>query len=250
MAQPWPWRPVRSFLPLPAAAQQITFMTGPQGGSWIPLGGALKSVWETAVPGLQIQQHARAPASRTSAASTRARRRSASRHSSTTVDGVEGRAPYPKKVTKVCQVANLYPQYFQVVALNGREDQIVRRPQGQVARDTAEGQHRRDRSRTTVLQAERHELPVARQGGAFRVHIRTPSRHGEGRPRAGVYARHHHPCVRGDGPCECPRRGSSCRWTEQMVNAHAQDQPRLLSRRRSPRPNTYPKQDKPVDVIA
>jgi TRAP transporter TAXI family solute receptor len=38
-------------------------------------------------------------------------------NSSTTVDGLEGRPPYPKKVTKVCQVANLYPQYFQVVAL-------------------------------------------------------------------------------------------------------------------------------------
>src|SRR5205823_1786617 len=38
-------------------------------------------------------------------------------NSSTTVDGVEGRAPYPKKVTHVCQVANLYPQYFQVAAL-------------------------------------------------------------------------------------------------------------------------------------
>jgi TRAP transporter TAXI family solute receptor len=38
-------------------------------------------------------------------------------NSSTTVDGIEGRAPYPKKVTKVCQVANLYPQYFQVAAL-------------------------------------------------------------------------------------------------------------------------------------
>jgi TRAP transporter TAXI family solute receptor len=38
-------------------------------------------------------------------------------NSSTTVDGLEGRAPYPKKVTKVCQLANLYPQYWQVVAL-------------------------------------------------------------------------------------------------------------------------------------
>src|SRR4029079_4515810 len=28
-----------------------------------------------------------------------------------------GRAPYPKKATRVCQLANLYPQYFQVVAL-------------------------------------------------------------------------------------------------------------------------------------
>ena len=26
----------------PATAQQVTMMTGPQGGSWVPLGGALK----------------------------------------------------------------------------------------------------------------------------------------------------------------------------------------------------------------
>jgi uncharacterized protein len=38
-------------------------------------------------------------------------------NSNTTVDGIEGRPPYPKKVSKVCQLANLYPQYFQVVAL-------------------------------------------------------------------------------------------------------------------------------------
>jgi hypothetical protein len=38
-------------------------------------------------------------------------------NSSTTVDGMEGRPPYPKKVSKVCQLANLYPQYFQVVSL-------------------------------------------------------------------------------------------------------------------------------------
>jgi len=31
-------------------------MTGPQGGSWIPLGGALKGMWEKNVTGLQIQQ--------------------------------------------------------------------------------------------------------------------------------------------------------------------------------------------------
>ena len=40
----------------PAAAQQVTFMTGPQGGSWIPLGGALKGMWEKNIPGLQITQ--------------------------------------------------------------------------------------------------------------------------------------------------------------------------------------------------
>jgi TRAP transporter TAXI family solute receptor len=38
-------------------------------------------------------------------------------NSSTTVDGIAGRPPYPRKVTNVCQLGNLYPQYFQVVAL-------------------------------------------------------------------------------------------------------------------------------------
>ena len=32
-------------LAFPAAAQQLTFMTGPKGGSWIPLVGALKGMW-------------------------------------------------------------------------------------------------------------------------------------------------------------------------------------------------------------
>jgi uncharacterized protein len=38
-------------------------------------------------------------------------------NSITSVDGAAGRAPFPKKTEKVCQLANLYPQYFQVVAL-------------------------------------------------------------------------------------------------------------------------------------
>ena len=42
-------------VPVMVAAQQVTMMTGPQGGSWIPLGGALKGMWEKAIPGLQIQ---------------------------------------------------------------------------------------------------------------------------------------------------------------------------------------------------
>src|ERR671911_505414 len=45
-----------AMLAVPAAAQQVTFMTGPQGGSWIPLGGALKGMWEKSIPGLQITQ--------------------------------------------------------------------------------------------------------------------------------------------------------------------------------------------------
>jgi TRAP transporter TAXI family solute receptor len=102
---------------LPVAAQQVTMMTGPQGGSWIPLGGALKHMWEGAIPGLQIQQQPGAGIANVRGVDE-GKAQIGFANSSTTVDGIEGRPPYPKKVTKVCQVANLYPQYFQVVALS------------------------------------------------------------------------------------------------------------------------------------
>lgn len=99
----------------PVAAQQVTFMTGPQGGSWIPLGGALKGMWEKEIPNLQIQ-----PTPGAGIANVRGIDEGKAQigfgNSSTTVDGIAGAAPYPRKVTKVCQLANLYPQYFQVVA--------------------------------------------------------------------------------------------------------------------------------------
>ena len=101
---------------LPAAAQQVTMMTGPQGGSWIPLGGALKHMWEQAVPGLHIQQTPGAGIANVRGVDE-GKAQIGFANSATTVDGLAGRPPYQKKVTKVCQVANLYPQYFQVAAL-------------------------------------------------------------------------------------------------------------------------------------
>jgi len=107
---------VGSLFALPASAQQVTFMTGPQGGSWIPLGGALKGMWEKEIPGLQIQQTPGAGIANVRGIDED-KAQIGIANSATTVDGLEGRKPYPKKVTQVCQVANLYPQFFQVVAL-------------------------------------------------------------------------------------------------------------------------------------
>jgi TRAP transporter TAXI family solute receptor len=108
---------IAAAIAFPVAAQQVTMMTGPQGGSWIPLGGALKHMWEGAIPGLQIQQQPGAGIANVRGVDE-GKAQIGFANSSTTVDGIEGRPPYPKKVTKVCQVANLYPQYFQVVALS------------------------------------------------------------------------------------------------------------------------------------
>jgi TRAP transporter TAXI family solute receptor len=103
-------------LAAPAAAQQVTFMTGPQGGSWIPLGGALKGMWEKSIPGLQITQTPGAGIANIRGVDE-GKAQIGLANSNTTVDGIAGRPPYPKKTTNVCQLANLYPQYFQVVAL-------------------------------------------------------------------------------------------------------------------------------------
>ncbi|RPI41748.1 MAG: TAXI family TRAP transporter solute-binding subunit [Betaproteobacteria bacterium] len=100
----------------PVAAQQVTFMTGPQGGVWVPLGGALKGMWEKAIPGLQVTAIPGAGIANVRGVDE-GKAHIGFGNTSTTVDGLAGRPPYKKKVTKVCQVANLYPQYFQVVAL-------------------------------------------------------------------------------------------------------------------------------------
>jgi len=100
----------------PAAAQEVTFMTGPQGGVWVPLGGALKGMWEKAIPGLSVTATPGAGIANVRGVDE-GKAQIGLANSSTTVDGLEGRKPYPKKVTKVCQMANIYPQYFQVIAL-------------------------------------------------------------------------------------------------------------------------------------
>ena len=95
-------------------ANSYRLMTGPQGGVWVPLGGALKNLWENAIPGLSIQTLPGA-----GIANVRGIDEDKAEigfgNSISTVDGVNGAEPYPRKTTNVCQLASLYPQYFQVV---------------------------------------------------------------------------------------------------------------------------------------
>jgi TRAP transporter TAXI family solute receptor len=99
-----------------AMAADLRLMTGPQGGVWVPLGGSLKNMWEKAIPGLTVQ-----PLPGAGIANVRGIDEGKADvgfgNSITSVDGINGAPPYPQKVTKVCQIANLYPQYFQIVAL-------------------------------------------------------------------------------------------------------------------------------------
>lgn len=96
-----------------AQAQQVRLMTGPQGGSWYPLGGAIANIGEKA--GLKVQVLPGAGIANVKAVQA-GKADLGFANSISTVDGVAGRAPFTEKATNVCNVATLYPQYFQVVA--------------------------------------------------------------------------------------------------------------------------------------
>ena len=99
---------------VPAAAAELKLMTGPQGGVWVPLGGQLKDLWEKAVPGLAVQSLPGA-----GIANVRGIEEGKTDvgfgNSISTVDAVAGRPPFTKPHANVCNIATLYPQYFQVV---------------------------------------------------------------------------------------------------------------------------------------
>ena len=107
-----------------ADAIELKFMTGPQGGSWIPLGGQLKDLWEKAIPGLTVNQ---APGA--GIANVRGIEEGKTEigigNSISTVDAIAGRAPFNKPHANVCNIATLYPQYYQfVVPVNSGIDSI------------------------------------------------------------------------------------------------------------------------------
>ncbi|NIO43448.1 MAG: TAXI family TRAP transporter solute-binding subunit [Burkholderiales bacterium] len=96
--------------------ERIKFATGPQGGSWYPLGGAIKNLIENNVEGARIQNLPGAGIANVKAVES-GQAQIALANSVSTVDGINGRPPFTEKVTNVCNVATLYPQFFQVVTL-------------------------------------------------------------------------------------------------------------------------------------
>ncbi|KQZ02583.1 C4-dicarboxylate ABC transporter substrate-binding protein [Pseudolabrys sp. Root1462] len=98
----------------PAAATDIKLMTGPQGGVWVPLGGQLKDMWEKAVPGLNVQSLPGAGIANVRGVDE-GKADVGFGNSISTVDGLKGNAPFTKPTSNVCNVATLYPQYYQLV---------------------------------------------------------------------------------------------------------------------------------------
>lgn len=101
---------------MPAAAADLKLMTGPQGGSWYPLGGAIKNLVEKSMAGSSVQVLPGAGIANVKAVET-GKAELGFANSVSTVDAINGKPPFESKAGNVCNVATLYPQYFQVVTL-------------------------------------------------------------------------------------------------------------------------------------
>jgi uncharacterized protein len=97
-----------------APADELKLMTGPQGGAWVPLGGQLKDLWEKASSNLSVQALPGAGVANVRAIEE-GKADAGFGNSISTVDAVRGNPPFQKPHANVCNIASLYPQYFQVV---------------------------------------------------------------------------------------------------------------------------------------
>jgi uncharacterized protein len=101
-----------------ASAENLRLMTGPQGGSWYPMGGAIKNVVEQALPDTSIQVMPGAGIANVKAVEA-GKADIAFANSVSTVDAINGNPPFDEEATNVCNLATLYPQYFQIVTTEG-----------------------------------------------------------------------------------------------------------------------------------
>ena len=100
-----------------AQKMDLKLMTGPMGGSWYPLGGAIGEAIQKEIPGVTVAVMPGGGVANVEAVELGKCELGFS-NSSSAVDGLNGRAPFKKKVESVRQLANLYAQYFQMVVVD------------------------------------------------------------------------------------------------------------------------------------
>jgi len=104
-------------VPFGAFGQQkveLKMMTGPMGGVWYPLGGAMADALQKEIPGATLSVMPGGGIANVEALET-GKCDICFSISSSGVDGVLGMPPFKKKMENMRQLANLYPQYFQMV---------------------------------------------------------------------------------------------------------------------------------------
>jgi TRAP transporter TAXI family solute receptor len=98
---------------LPAAAEDITFMTGPAGGSWYPLGGAIKNILEEEVADLDVTIRPGAGLINLKGVSGGKAEMGWSLVMSA-VDGINGNEPFDAPLKDICNLGSFYDNYLQV----------------------------------------------------------------------------------------------------------------------------------------
>lgn len=100
-----------------ATAGELRIMTGPQGGSWYPLGGAIAEILKKEVPGTTASVLPGAGIINIQGVES-GRTEVGFGNSVSTVDALAGREPFKTPVKNIRQLGTLYMQYFQVVVLD------------------------------------------------------------------------------------------------------------------------------------
>lgn len=100
---------------VPATAQtKLTYFTGPTGGSWIPISGALTSVWQRAIPGLSIENRPGAGLINMKAIEE-GKAEIGMGNMISTVDALAGKGQgITQPYKNICHLASLYPQVQQI----------------------------------------------------------------------------------------------------------------------------------------
>lgn len=101
----------------PAASKDLVFMTGPAGGSWYPLGAALQNILQEEIDGMKVDI-------RPGAGLINIRGVAEGKadlgwgNVISTVDAINGNAPFKGKVQNLCNMASLYNNSAQLVVVN------------------------------------------------------------------------------------------------------------------------------------
>jgi len=106
-------------LPFGVFAQEkfdLKMMTGPMGGSWYPLGGAIADAIQKEIPGVTLSVSPGGGVGNVEGIEL-GKCDIGFSNSSSGVDAVYGRPPFKKKMENMRQLANLYPQYFQIIVM-------------------------------------------------------------------------------------------------------------------------------------
>ncbi|MFN4089141.1 MAG: TAXI family TRAP transporter solute-binding subunit [Alphaproteobacteria bacterium] len=100
-----------------ASAERLVFMTGPAGGSWYPLGAAIKNIVEQEMPGTTVDIRPGAGLINLRGVAE-AKADLGMGNVISTVDAIAGNPPFENKLEGICNLAALYQQYAQLAAVD------------------------------------------------------------------------------------------------------------------------------------